>query len=86
MRDFCDCISVSSIVSLFKVRLKPKWMLKYGIFSHNGIGVIIVSPVYSSYDECISDMFLTFQFKIRNVCIFDIESKSLRQLFYTPNP
>ena len=31
-------------------------------------------------------MIFETQFKVSNVSIFNIESKSSRQLFYTPNP
>ena len=58
-------------------------MLKYGISSHNGIGVNIV---YLVLDKWISHMIFASQSKVSNVCIFNIESKSSLQLFYTPNP
>ena len=60
-------------------------MLKYGISSHNGIGVNIVYLVGPILDKWISNMIFASQFKVSNVCIFNIESESSRQLFYTPN-
>ena len=61
-------------------------MLKYGISSHNGIVVKIVYLVGPILDKWISNMIFARQFKVSNVCIFNIESESSRQLFYTPNP
>ena len=61
-------------------------MLKYGISSHNGIGVNIVYLVGPILDKWISHMIFASQSKVSNVCIFNIESKSSLQLVYTPNP
>ena len=61
-------------------------MLNYGISSHNGIGVNIVYLMGPILDKWISNMIFASQLKVSDVCIFNIESKSSRQLFYTPNP
>ena len=61
-------------------------MLKYGISSHNGIYVNIVYLVGPILDKWIFNMIFASQFKVSNVCIFNIELESSRQLFYTPNP
>ena len=55
-------------------------MLKYDINSHNGIGVNIVYLVGPILDKWISNMIFASQFKVSNVCIFNIESKSSRQM------
>ena len=60
-------------------------MLKYGICSHNVISVNIVYLVGPIFDEWISDMIFENQCNVSNVYIFNIESRSLRQLFYTHN-
>ena len=61
-------------------------MLKYGISSHNGIGMNIAYLVGPILDKWISNNLFASQFKVSDVCIFNIETKSSRQLFYTPNP
>ena len=61
-------------------------MLKYGICSPNGIGVNIVYLKGPIFDKLIFNMIFANQFKFSNVSIFNIEAKSSRQLFYTPNP
>ena len=60
-------------------------MDKYGISSHNGIGVNIAYLVGTILDKWISNNLFASQFKVSDICIFSIETKSSRQLFYTPN-
>ena len=57
-------------------RFETKWMFKYGIKSHNGIGVNIVYQVGLIFNKWISNMIFASQFQVSNVCNFNIESKS----------
>ena len=62
-------------------------MLKYCVYSQNGIIVDIVYLVYPIFYKWISELiFSTNQFNIRNVCIFKFKYNSSRQFFYTANP
>ena len=70
-------------VLLLHFCIELKWMLKYDICSHKGIGVNIVYLVGPNFSKRISSMIFANQFKVSNVSIVNIESKSSSALLHS---